>query len=139
MENATAVCEGNGMKVTSVNGVEQMLKESREQFVEGGKKFFYVPTVSKCPTIIFSLNGQVQTMRSCKPFVSSYLVVCEQQRNPTTEHNHHSNVLLIVVPVVSAFLLVVAAVIGCCCWLKCKRRNKIKVGEKIKIMYRVLK
>ena len=128
------------MKVTSVNGVKQMLNESREQFVEGGTiTYYYIPTVSKCPTFLFILNRKVKMLRSCKPVVSSYLVVCEQQHNPTTEHNHHSNVLLIVVSVVSALLLVVAAVIGCCCWLKCKRRNKIKVGEKIKIMYRVLK
>ena len=76
------------MKVTSVDGVEQMLKGSRERIAEGGKKIFYVPTKSECPTLVFIVDGQVQAMRSCKPFVKSYMVVCEQQ------HNHQTNIIL---------------------------------------------
>ena len=69
-------------------------------------------------------------MRSCKPVVSSYLVVCEQQHNPTTEHNHQNNVLIIAVSVVCTVIVVVVGIIGLCfnAFLQVKHK-KIMYGE----------
>ena len=131
-------CEGT--KKVDFRGVEP--KEIRKMLIGSGaleedfEGYLRLRSEGGCAEYLRIMEGEVRIVRSCKPMLKGFSVVCE--RNLATsppEGNTESGgeseggeilkiVLIAVVAVVSALVVIVLLA----CW-HCKKQQKVKVGE----------